>query len=149
MTEIQQNEINEIILTLVVAFFANYQSRTLGYEYKNKESLIALYNENSNNPSVFSLSESGEFDDIVLKIKMSVLLEYSDIFKLSGYENHTLCFTLSDMDDITVVDATLSAVIDDDELPDATTILDEKLFCSSDVDMRYIMAYYFNLVNSD
>ncbi len=149
MTEIQQNEINEIILTLVEAFFTDYENRTLDYEYKNKESLISLYNQNSNNPSVFSLTESGKFDDIVLKIKMSVLLEYSDIFKLSGYENHTLCFTLSDIDEITIVNATLRAEIDDDELSDATIILDEKLFCSSNIDMRYIIVDYFNLVNSD
>ncbi len=149
MTEIQQNEINEIILTLVAAFFTDYENRTLDYEYKNKESLISLYNQNSNNPSVFSLTESGKFDDIVLKIKMSVLLEYSDIFKLSGYENHTLCFTLSDIDEITIVNATLRAEIDDDELSDATIILDEKLFCSSNIDMRYIIVDYFNLVNSD
>lgn len=154
MTEIQQNEINEIILTLVVAFFANYESRNIdrpqGYDVVNGETIIPLLNEHSDIPLTFSLSESGEFDDIVLKIKMNVLLGYSDIFKLSGYENHTLCFTLSDMDDeITIVDATLHVEIDDDELPDATTILDEKLFCSSNVDMRQIIAYYFNLVNSD
>ncbi len=153
MTEIQQNEINEIILTLVVAFFANYESRNIdrpqGYDVVNGETIIPLLNEHSDIPLTFSLSESGEFDDIVLKIKMSVLLEHSDIFKLSGYENHTLCFTLSDIDEITIVDATLRVEIDNDDILDATTVLDQNLFCSSDVDMRYIMAYYFNLVNSD
>lgn len=149
MTEEKNSERSKEILTLVKNFFADYENREFKSFYKNDTTVFEVERTHSSYKDVFSLTVNGNLDEFLLKIKISDLLKNTDIFAIPGLENHTLEILYSDKDDIEVVGIALVVELVNDELPSDVISLDESLFYSQELNMRKVIDYYFNLVNSD
>jgi len=149
MTEEKNTQISQEILALVKNFFADYQERTKDWKFDKSETQIFLKSDSHNDFSTVLLIEDEELCELKLKISMYDLLKNSDVFTFPGLENHTLCFTVNDMEVDLIVNAHLCVELENDELPEDKCFLDNELFSSEEFDIIYVLRYYFNLVNTD